>query len=86
MSEDIKVLSEETQKDLGVDNLMFVVAFDREGNQAVYRSTKVTAEEVKFPQAIKEVTRVDAMSLVSVTRNPQCCYWVSGGRQYSFCW
>ncbi|MBC7944797.1 MAG: hypothetical protein H7X91_05965 [Burkholderiales bacterium] len=86
MRKDIKVLSEESQKELGGANLMFVVAFDRDGKQTVFRSTNVTAAEVKFPEAIKEVLAVDAMSVVSVKRNPKCCYWISGGRQYSFCW
>ncbi|MGH8717944.1 MAG: hypothetical protein ACREV0_03230 [Burkholderiales bacterium] len=87
MIKDVKELSESTQNELGGDNVMFAVAFDSQGKQTVFQGRQVTASEVTFPETVMQVDRIDAMSVVSVTRNPSnCCVWVSGGKQYSFCW
>jgi hypothetical protein len=87
MLEDIKVLSPTAEQELAVENLMFVVAFDTQGNQTVFRASIVKASDVDFTQPGAGVSRIEAMSVVNMKPNsPTCCVFVSGGRQVSFCW
>lgn len=87
MPEEIKELTQSTQKELGGDNVMFAVAFDTAGNQFVFRGIGIKTSEASFPEPAMEVTRIDAMSVVSVKRNPTtCCVVTIGGRQIRFCW
>lgn len=79
------VLSKEAERELGGDKIVFVVAFDAEGNQTVFRPGRVKTGKVSFPLDVKSINRVEPISLIGVTQNPTCYCWVSGGQARMFC-
>jgi hypothetical protein len=84
----IPELSETAEKELGGENIKFVVVVDNDGNFNLFKPSRVKAKaltERDLPISTARITQIEPVCIVGDEASPGCFTIGSGGMKFRFC-